>query len=228
MRSYPAEFQVRTCSHPPPCSDAEHAVMRRLDGRVGRGGKANGERIARVDRIQDAVIPQFGGRIVRALLALIGLQHRLTDCGDLLRREYLTLPLHLLDLDIAENVCSLLRSHDRSLRTRPGEEKARIEGTTRHAVDTRAKGAVTVNRELGHACAGNGHDELRAILGDATSLVFLADHEARDVLKEQQRRAVFVTQLDEMCPFQRAVVEQDTVVGEYPDPHSPDTRIAAD
>src|ERR1700730_14015725 len=150
MHSDPSEFQVRTCSLPPLCSDAEHAIMRRLDRRVGRGGKANGERVGGIDRVQDAVIPQFGGRVVRALLALIGLQYRLTDCGDLLRRECLTLPLHLLDLDIAENVCSLLRSHDRSLRTWPGEEKARIEGTTRHAVDTRAKGAVTVNRELGH------------------------------------------------------------------------------
>jgi hypothetical protein len=39
------------------------------------------------------------------------------------------------------------------------------------------------------------------VLGDAAVLVFAPDHEARDVLQEQQGDAALVAQLDEVRPF---------------------------
>ena len=46
-------------------------------------------------------------------------------------------------------------------------------------------------------------------------LVLAANHEASDVLQKQQRRPILVAELDEMRTFQRAVVEQHAIVGEY-------------
>ena len=43
-------------------------------------------------------------------------------------------------------------------------------------------------------------------------LVLLADHEARDVLQEQQRDAALVAELDEVRALQRRFGEQDAVV----------------
>src|SRR3712207_7711945 len=52
--------------------------------------------------------------------------------------------------------------------------------------------------QLGHPGAGDGGDHLRAVLGDAAGLVVAADHEAGDVLQEQQRDRPLVAQLDEV------------------------------
>ena len=60
------------------------------------------------------------------------------------------------------------------------------------------------------------------------ALVLAADHEAGDVLQEDQRRAVLVAQLDEMRALQRGVVEEHAVVGEDADLVAPDVGEAAD
>ncbi len=52
------------------------------------------------------------------------------------------------------------------------------------------------------------------MLGDAAFFVLLADHEASDVLQEQQRDAALAGQLDEVRAFLRGLGEQDAVVGE--------------
>ena len=66
------------------------------------------------------------------------------------------------------------------------------------------------------------------MLGDAFRLVFAADHEARDILEEQQRDAPLAGELDEMRPLLRAFRKQHAVIGEYGDRHAPDVREAAD
>ena len=49
-------------------------------------------------------------------------------------------------------------------------------------------------------CIGHGHDHLCAILRNATCLVLLADHEAVDVLQEDQRDPSLRAELDEVRP----------------------------
>jgi hypothetical protein len=82
--------------------------------------------------------------------------------------------------------------------------------------------------ELRHGGGGDGGDHLRAVLGDAAGFVFAADHEAGDVLQEEERNAALAGELDEVRALLRAFGEQDAVVGEDGDRHAPDAREAGD
>ena len=97
-----------------------------------------------------------------------------------------------------------------------------------HAVIAGAEAAADQHRDLGHLRGGDGGDQLGAVLGDAFGLILAADHEAGDVLQEQQGRAALAGELDEMRALDRAFAEQDAVVGEDRDRHAPDVREAAD
>ena len=108
-----------------------------------------------------------------------------------------------LGLDIVaphggEHARRLLAAHHRDARIRPGEQEARRIGAPAHAVIAGAVGAADDERDLRHLRAGDRGHHLGAVLGDAARLVFAADHEARDVLQEQQRDAALAAQLDEM------------------------------
>ena len=70
--------------------------------------------------------------------------------------------------------------------------------------------------------AGDGGHELGAVLGDAARLVAAADHEAGDVLQEEQRDLPLAAQLDEMRALQRRFGKEDAVVGEDADADSVD------
>ena len=85
-----------------------------------------------------------------------------------------------------------------------------------------------ITRDLRHLRAGDRGHHLGAVLGDAAGFVFLADHEAGDVLQEQQRNAALAAQLDEMRALQRAFGEQDAVVGEDADRDAVRVRKAGD
>ena len=84
---------------------------------------------------------------------------------------------------------------------------------------------TTVNFGTGR---GDGGDHLGAVLGDAAGLVFAADHEAGDVLQEDQRDVALAAQRDEVRAFERRLREEDAVVGEDPDRIAPDPGEAAD
>ena len=83
---------------------------------------------------------------------------------------------------------------------------------------------TTVN--FGHDRARHGGDELGAVAGDAAVLVLAADHEAGDVLQEDQRDAALVAQLDEVGALERRLAEQDPVVGDDADLVPPDVGEA--
>src|SRR5262245_48322159 len=55
-------------------SHPEHTVVRAVDRRVQRRRDRNAERVARVGRIENAIVPHFGGRVIGALLPAILLQ----------------------------------------------------------------------------------------------------------------------------------------------------------
>ena len=79
---------------------------------------------------------------------------------------------------------------------------------------------ITVN--FGHLRAGDRGHHLRPVLGDAAGLVLAADHEAGDVLEEDERDLPLRGELDEVGALERRRAEQDPVVGDDPD------RIALD
>ena len=84
------------------------------------------------------------------------------------------------------------------------------------------------DRELRHLRARDRHHELGAVAGDAAGLVLLADHEAGDVLQEDERDAPLARELDEVRALLRALGEEDAVVREDPDREALDVRPAAD
>src|SRR5207247_9628186 len=59
-------------------------------------------------------------------------------------------------------------------------------------------------------------------------LVLLADHEAGDVLEEDERQLALARELDEVRALLCGLREQDAVVGENPDREALDVRPAAD
>ena len=81
---------------------------------------------------------------------------------------------------------------------------------------------------FGHLGAGDGGDQLGAVLGDAAGLVLAADHEAGDVLQEDQRDLPLAGQLDEVGALQRALGEQHAVVGQDRHRIAPDAGEAGD
>ena len=66
------------------------------------------------------------------------------------------------------------------------------------------------------------------MLGDPLRLVLAPDHEARDILEEEQGHAALLREFDEMRTLLRAFAEQDAVVGKDRDWHPMDVREAAD
>lgn len=66
------------------------------------------------------------------------------------------------------------------------------------------------------------------MFGDALGLIFAADHEARDVLQEDQRDLALAGQFDEVRTLHGGLGEQHAVVGQDGDRIAPDTGEAAD
>ncbi len=91
-----------------------------------------------------------------------------------------------------------------------------------HAVIAGAIGAADDQRDLRHRGAGDGGDQLGAVLGDAARLVAASDHEAGDVLQEEERDLPLAAELDEMRPLQRRFGKQDAVVGQDADAYALD------
>src|SRR5688500_479082 len=79
-------------------SHSKDAEPRLRDRRVERSGEAQGQRLARPRRIQDAVIPQPRRGVVGGSFALVLLQDGRADVLLLFRRECLAVARHLVAL----------------------------------------------------------------------------------------------------------------------------------
>src|SRR3546814_20418577 len=66
------------------------------------------------------------------------------------------------------------------------------------------------------------------MLGDPLRLIFAADHEAGDILEEQQGNAPLAGEFDEMRALLRAFAEQHAVIGQDRYRHAPYMGEAAD
>ena len=96
-------------------------------------------------------------------------------------------PGHLVLLDRQQHAGRLLAAHDRDLGLGPHEQQARLVGPAAHAVVAGPVAAADDHGELGHGAVADRVDHLGPVLGDAAVFVLLADHEAGDVLQEDQR-----------------------------------------
>src|SRR5690349_8264784 len=122
----------------------------------------------------------------------------------------------------------LLAPHHRNPRIRPHPQEAWIERTSAHPVVAGAVAAADDHGELRHLRTRYGRDHFRAVARDATRLVFLADHEAGNVLQKYERDAALHAKLDEMRALQRRFRIENAVVRDNADRITPDSREASD
>src|SRR5712692_3528347 len=147
----------------------------------------------------DAIVPESRGRVIRRTLRFV----LVTDS----RLELLALALRAESADHGQDDGGLLAAHDTYAGVRPHPKLARLVGAAVHAVVPRAEAAADDYRELRHDAACDRGHHLRAVLGDPTSLVLPADHEAGDILQEDERNAALITELDEVRRLQRRLAE---------------------
>src|SRR5580704_18545015 len=160
-------------------SHPEDAVAGRLERGVGGHGQREPEDPAGVGRVDDPVVPQPGGRVVRVALVLV----LLADVG-LVAADATT--------DGGQYARGLVAAHDGDAGVRPHPQESWRVGAAAHRVVARAERAADDHRELRDSRAGDGGDHLGAVLGDAARLVLPADHEAGDVLQEDQGNPALV------------------------------------
>src|SRR2546426_3199225 len=203
-------------------SHAEDPEARLGDGRIQGGGEAEGEDGAGVRGGDDAVVPQPGRRVVGASLLFVLREDGRAQGLELPCRHRLPLALPLLLLHLAEHGGRLLAAHDRDPRVRPHPELARAVGPAAHAVVPRSEAAADDHGQLRHLGVRHRVDHLGPVLRDPLLLVLLAHDEARDVLEEDEGGLPEAAHLDEVGGLERALREEDAVVGE--DAH----RVARD
>src|SRR5579863_4874419 len=193
---------------------AEEAETRVLCGRVAHRGEREREDAARLERVDHAIVPEPRGGVVGMALALVLLADRLFESLLLRRRPTAARALELSALHGREHARRLLAAHHRDARIGPLKEKSRRVRAPAHGVVAGAVAAADDDGELRHLRAGHRGDELGAVLGDAARLGAAADHEAGDVLQEKERNVLARAELDEVRPFERALGEENAVVGE--------------
>ena len=206
---------------------AEHAESRVRDRRVQRGGERQGEHLAAPCGVNDAVIPQPGARVERVSLVLKPFDDGAPERRLFLARPGLSPALDAVALHGGQHTGCLLAPHHRNAGIRPGPQESRRIGAPAHAVVPGAERAADDHRELRHGRGRDCGDQLRPVLGDAARLVLPADHEAGDVLQEEERDVALRAELDEVGPLQRRLGEQDSVVRDDADRHAGDVGEAA-
>ena len=142
-------------------------------------------------------------------------------------KQRLTLPLNprlqlgrILGIPLPNrrhNSTQLLRPHNTRTRIRPRPQKPGSIRPPTHPIVTRTATGAKDNSQLGHLGAGNGRHELCAVLGDAAGFGVAPDHEAGDVLQEEQRDGALRAELDEVRAFEAGRAKEDAVVGDYAD-----------
>src|SRR2546423_13832361 len=118
--------RVRSVSYTSWFSHPEHAEPGRWNRRVEARREREGQHGAGLRRIQDAIVPQTGGRVIGRAFQFVLVENRLPDPLILLGRELPVLAGQLLALDRREHACRLLATHDGNARVRPHPEKPRL------------------------------------------------------------------------------------------------------
>jgi hypothetical protein len=194
------------------------------DRRVQRRGEGEAKNPAGLGRINDAVIPQPRSRIVRVPLRLVLRADRRLEFFFFLRAPFAALEGHAVTPDCRQHAGGLLSSHDADTRIGPHPEKARRIGPATHAVIAGPEAAADQHGDLRDLSGRNRGHHLGAVLCDPSVLVLPPDHEARDVLQEQEGHAALRAQFDEVRTLLRRLREQDAIVGDDSDRHAVEAR----
>ncbi len=137
-----------------------------------------------------------GGCVIGIAFVLILLADRRLEGLRLLGRPFVGVAV-----DRGQHRRRLFAAHHADPAVGPAEQEARGVGAAAHAVIARAEAAADQHGDLRHGGRGNGRHQLRTMLGDPLGLIFAADHEAADILEEEQGDAPLLRQLDEMRAF---------------------------
>src|SRR5260370_40797531 len=101
--------------------EPEYAVAgcaeRRIEGRRNRYS----QRIAGVDRVDDSIIPKFGGRIVGGELLHVSFARLVPKSVDFLLLDGAAVARHLIDLYLRQGVRRLVAAHHADLMVWPSE-----------------------------------------------------------------------------------------------------------
>src|SRR3984885_14568904 len=109
---------------------SEHAVRWSGNRSIESRAQRDADGVARVDGIEDAIVPDFRSGKISAGLAPIVFQNRIANRGGLLFGQLLTAARELPQFHIGQDAGGLLGTHDRDLGLRPGKHEARVEGST--------------------------------------------------------------------------------------------------
>ena len=164
-----------------------------------------------------AIVPQAGAGVVGVALRLVLVAYVFHKGILFGLRPGLAARLEPVAAHRGQYVSCLFAPHHGDAGVGPGPQHIGGVGTTAHGVVAGAMGSADHHREFGNPGAGHGGDHLGAVLGDAFVFVFLAHHEACDVLQEQERDAAPVGQLDEVRAFHGALGKQNAIVRQYGD-----------
>ena len=112
-------------------------------------------------------------------------------------------------------------------------DRRRIEGgngsiNVPHAIVASPCAGPDNNREFGHVHTAHSRYQLGAVLRNAPFLGILPDHEARDVLQEDEWYLALPTQLHKVCALQGALAKEDAIVRYNPNRLSVDLCKASD
>ena len=104
-------------------------------------------------------------------------------------------------------------SHYRDLRGREHPKESWIVCTTTHTIVSGAVASSQDCRDFGNVGIRYCADQFSTVFGDAFLLKLLADHEARDVLKEDKRNLALAAKLDKVSSFKGTLREKNTIIG---------------
>ena len=178
------------------------------------------QRLPRLRRVENAVVPQARRRVVRRALVIVLLEDRLPHRLLVFGGERLAFARKLVALDGRQHARGLLATHHRDAGVRPHPQEARLVRAAAHSVVAGPERPADDDGELGHHRVGNRMHHLGPVLRDAGALVLASHDEAGDVLQKHERNPAHVAQLDEVRRFQRRLREQHTVVPDDADEQS--------
>src|SRR5450830_1737941 len=144
----------------------------------------------------------------------------LLECSFFFGRPTAALGFYTIALDRGQHAGSLFATHDGNPCIGPHPQEARRECSAAHAVITGTETATDDHGQLRYCCGRDRSDHLRAIASDAFVFIFAADHEAGDVLQEDQWDLALTTELNEMGTLERRLRKQDAIVGDDANWHS--------
>src|SRR6476619_4760375 len=159
-------------------SHPEDAVARRRQRCAARSRREpQAEHSAGIGRIDNAVVPEPGGGVIRRALLLVLGANRRGERLLLLARPRATAGLDAIPAYGRQNGRRLFAAHDGNPGVRPHPQEAWVVRTAAHAVIAGAEGTADDDGEFGDDRARHRCDQLGAVLGDAAVLVLAADHE---------------------------------------------------